>query len=139
MVKVDKVLHSAAETGYRKRREDMLKLAILVFAIGALGGLYMALHVLRGRLAPWAVSILHAALGATGLVLTALVVLGKTVEVEKIVPIALVILVVAALGGFYLALIHARKQIPARGVVFLHAGLAVVGFLALCGGVFQLI
>ena len=117
----------------------MLQIAILVFAIAALGGLYMALHVLRDRLAPWAVSLLHAALGATGLVLTALVVLGKSAEVEKIVPIALLILVVAALGGFYLASYHARKQVPPRTIVLAHAGLAVIGFLALLGGTFHLI
>jgi hypothetical protein len=45
----------------------MLKIAVLVFAIGALGGLYMATRVLAGRLAPWAVSLLHMALGASGL------------------------------------------------------------------------
>jgi hypothetical protein len=118
----------------------MLKIAVLVFAIGALGGLVMAMRVLRGQFAPWALSLLHAALGAAGLVLTALVVLGpKTEGVASIIPIALLILVVAALGGFYLASFHARKQLPAKGVVVTHAGLAVVGFLLLCGGVFGLI
>ena len=117
----------------------MLKIAILVFAIGAVGGLVMATRVLRGQLAPWSLSLLHAALGAAGLVLTALVVLGKSADVASIVPIALLILVIAALGGFFLASFHARKQLPPRAVVFIHAGLAVVGFLLLCGGVFQLI
>lgn len=117
----------------------MLKIAVLIFAIGAVGGLVMATRVLRNQLAPWALSLLHAALGATGLVLTAIVVLGKSEEVASIVPIALLILVVAALGGFFLASFHARRQLPSRGVVFTHAGLAVVGFLLLCGGVFHLI
>ena len=44
---------------------------------------------------------------------------------------ALGLLVVAALGGFYLASLPARKAIAPRGVVFLHAGLAVAGFLVL--------
>jgi hypothetical protein len=117
----------------------MLKLAVLIFAIGALGGLVMATRVLRGQLAPWALSLLHAALGATGLVLTAIVVLGKTEGTPSIVPVALLILVVAALGGFYLASIHARKTLPSRGVVFAHAGLAVIGFLCLVGGAFALV
>jgi len=47
----------------------MLKIAVLIFAIGALGGLFMATRVLRAQMAPWAISLLHAALGATGLVL----------------------------------------------------------------------
>ena len=117
----------------------MLKLAVLIFAIGAVGGLVMATRVLRNQLAPWALSLLHAALGATGLVLTAIVVLGKSQAVSSVVPIALLLLVVAALGGFFLASFHARRQLPTRGVVFTHAGVAVIGFLLLAGGVFHLI
>jgi hypothetical protein len=51
--------------GWKKGRKIMLKIAILVFAIGAVGGLILANSVLRGRFAPWALSLLHAALGAT--------------------------------------------------------------------------
>ena len=116
----------------------MLKIAVLIFAIGALGGLVMAMRVLRGQMAPWALSLLHAALGATGLVLTALVAFGGSGP-PQIVPIALIVLVIAALGGFYLASIHARQQLPPRAVVVIHAGVAVVGFLLLCGGAFALI
>lgn len=117
----------------------MLKIAVLIFAIGAVGGLILASSVLRGRLAPWALSLLHAALGATGLVLTGIVVLQGAEEGRGLVPIALLVLVVAALGGFFLASYHARKQIPSRGVVFTHAGAAVIGFLILAGSVFNLI
>ena len=117
----------------------MLKLAVLIFAIGAIGGLVMASRVLRGSFAPWALSLLHAALGATGLVLAAIVVLGKSAGVSSIVPVALLILIVAALGGFFLASFHARKQLPPREVVFIHAGVAVIGFLLLAGGAFSLL
>jgi hypothetical protein len=117
----------------------MLKIAILIFAIGALGGLVLASSVLRGKLAPWALSIIHMLLGATGLVLTALVVLGGSDTGKGIIPIALVILVVAALGGFYLASIHARKVVAPKGVVIIHAGVAVIGFLLLLGGAFHFI
>jgi len=117
----------------------MLKLAVLLFAVGALGGLVMAVRVLRGQLAPWALSLLHAALGAAGLVLTGLVVLRASADVASIVPIALLILVVAALAGFYLASIHLRNVPPPKGAVMAHAAIAVVGFLLLAGGVFSLI
>ena len=117
----------------------MLNIAILIFAIGAVGGLVLASHVLRGRLAPWALSLLHMALGATGLVLTALVVLGGSDAGKGIIPIALLILVLAALGGFYLASIHVRKVVAPKGVVFLHAGIAVTGFLLLVAGAFHFI
>ena len=117
----------------------MLKLAVLIFAIGAVGGLIMANSVLRGRLAPWALSLLHAALGATGLVLTAMVVLQGAEGGQGVVPLALAILVIAALGGFFLASYHARKVPGPKPVVLIHAGAAVVGFLLLCGGAFSLI
>lgn len=117
----------------------MLNIAVLVFVIGAVGGLVLANSVLRGRLAPWGLSLLHAALGAAGLVLTALVVLGGSAEVASIVSTALLILVVAALAGFFLASYHARKISPPRAAVVAHAGIAVVGFLLLAGGVFHFI
>ncbi len=41
---------------------------------------------------------------------------------------ALVVLVIAALGGLYLASLHRRQTLPPKGIVLLHAGLAVVGF-----------
>ena len=117
----------------------MLKIAVLIFAIGALGGLILASSVLRGKLAPWALSIIHMLLGATGLVLTALVVLGGSDAGKGMVPIALLILVVAALGGFYLASIHVKKEVASKGVVFTHAGIAVIGFLLLLAATFHLI
>ena len=117
----------------------MLKIAVLIFAIGALGGLILASSVLRGKLAPWALSIVHMLLGATGLVLTALVVLGGSDAGKGLVPIALLILVVAALEGFYLASIHVKNQVAKPGLVFTHATFAVVGFLLLLGATFHLI
>ena len=117
----------------------MLNIAILVFAIGALGGLYMATRVLGGRLAPWGLSLLHMALGATGLVLTAIVVLGGSDAGKGIIPIALLILVVAALAGFYLASIHVRNVVAPKGAVLAHATVAVIGFLLLLGGAFHFI
>src|SRR4249919_962955 len=107
--------------------------ALIVFAIAALGGLFLASHVLRGKFAPWAVSILHALLGATGLVLLLLQVMQGNAA-GRVVG-ALGLLVVAALGGFYLAALHGRKTLPPKGVVVLHAGLAVAGFLVLLSAV----
>jgi hypothetical protein len=115
----------------------MLQWAVLIFAIGALGGLVLASYVLRGRLAPWALSLLHAALGATGLVLTLLVVLGGD-DVPRNTPLALILLLVAALGGFFLASYHLRKVPGPRAVVLIHAGVAVIGFVLLAGGAFAL-
>src|SRR3546814_17113300 len=44
------------------RGEDgMLVYAVIAFAIAAVGGLILAASVLRGQLAPWALSLVHAA------------------------------------------------------------------------------
>ena len=108
--------------------------ALVVFAIAALGGLILASSVLRGKLAPWSLSILHALLGASGLLLLiAQVVQGS--PVGRVVG-ALGLLVVAALGGFYLAFLHAKQTLAPKSVVVLHAGLAVVGFLVLLSAAF---
>lgn len=107
----------------------MLTAAVLIFAVGALGGVVLALHVLRNKFAPWALSILHALLGATGLVLLALILFRGTAS--SLLTWSFGLFVVAALGGFYLASRHARKELPPKGVVVLHAVLAVCGFALL--------
>ncbi|MCK9537954.1 hypothetical protein [Dokdonella sp.] len=107
----------------------MLVYALVIFAIAALGGLILAAHVLRGRFAPWALSVLHALLGATGLILLIVMLLAGNGAQRLLVGFAL--LVLAALGGFFLASFHLRKQLPPKAVVIGHAGLAVAGFLTL--------
>lgn len=116
----------------------MLQWAVGVFAVGAIGGLVLASSVLRGRTAPWSLSLLHAALGATGLVLTALVLFGSGESAPSNVALALLLLVIAALGGFFLASYHLRKLTPPRTVVLIHAGVAVVGFVLLASAAFRL-
>lgn len=115
----------------------MLQWAVGFFAVGAIGGGMLASYVLRGRFAPWPLSLLHAALGATGLVLTALVVLGGG-QVPHNSGLALLLLLVAALGGFFLASYHLRKQHGPRAVVLVHASIAVIGFVLLLGAAFAL-
>ena len=114
----------------------MLKAALIVFAIAAMGGLFLASHVLRGRLAPWAVSVMHALLGATGLVLLIMGV-GQGGAPSRATA-ALAVLVLAALGGFYLASIHLKGRVAPKAVVFVHAGVAVAGFLVLLSAVLGL-
>ncbi|HEY7807069.1 MAG TPA: hypothetical protein VIC34_07710 [Croceibacterium sp.] len=116
----------------------MLQGAVIVFAIGALGGLGLASFVLRGQLAMWPLSILHALLGATGLVLTALVLFGGSGRVPAHTGLALLLLVIAALGGFFLASYHVRKVPGPKPVVLVHAAVAVIGVVLLAGGAFRL-
>ena len=105
----------------------MILYAVIAFAVAALGGVVLAAHVLRGKFAPWAISLLHAGLGALGLVLLIVaLVQGAT---SQPVLIGFVLLLIAALGGFFLASFHVRKRLPPKGIVVIHAGVAVIGFL----------
>jgi hypothetical protein len=113
----------------------MLDYALVVFAVGALGGVMLATYVLRGQLAPWLLSLLHAGLGAIGLLL--LIYAALTSGISHMALAALAILVIAALGGFYLASIHLRGKVAQKPVVFIHAAVAVVGFLTLLAVVFE--
>ena len=107
----------------------MLTYAIVLFTITAIGGLVLAAKVLKGNLAPWPISIIHALLGAAGLVILVIVALSDSSPVE--IKIALGLLVVAALGGFFLASEHLRQKVAAKSVVIIHALVAVAGFLTL--------
>lgn len=107
----------------------MLTAALLIFAIAAIGGLILAAHVLRNKFAPWALSVLHALLGATGLIL--LIVMLVQGSATQPILVAFILFLIAALGGFFLASFHLRKRLPPKGVVILHAALAIIGFLTL--------
>jgi hypothetical protein len=112
----------------------MLLAALVIFAVGALLGLTLAgVYVLQGKLAPWALSLAHAALGAIGLLVLLYAALKSSIPGTALA--ALVILAIAALGGFYLASIHLRGQVAEKPIVFIHAGVAVVGVLTLLGAV----
>jgi hypothetical protein len=104
----------------------MLSTAAIIFAVAALGGVVLAAHVLRARFAPWALSLLHAALGAAGIVLVLVAVLQGAAPSRA--TLALVLFVVAALGGFFLASFHYRQKLPPAAVVIVHALVAVAGF-----------
>lgn len=112
-------------------------LIIGVFAVAAVVGVTMALSVFQGKLPSVASAVIHGALAATGLVLLLVAVLahGATGPARW----ALGFLLLAALGGFALALgFHARKKNLPPGFVVGHASLAVIGFLLLLAGALHL-
>jgi hypothetical protein len=109
--------------------------AAILFALGALGGLYMAALSFQGRPLPTAVAVLHGLFGATGLVLLIVgVMMGLGAGTAKV---ALIILLVAALGGFYLLSFHIKKHKHPRAVIVIHALVAVIGFLTLLTAIWQ--
>lgn len=114
----------------------MITYAIIILAITAIGGLLMATKVLSGRQAPWFLSIVHALLGATGLIL--LVIAAVESDWSGRLSASLALLVIAALGGFYLASQHFRGNVSPKGIVLIHAGVAAIGFLSLLTVFFNL-
>lgn len=111
-------------------------LPLALFALAALAGLVMAVRVFGGSAPPWALSLAHAAFGAAGIVTLLLFVL---VSGSTLLYAALGLFVVAALGGFYLASFHLRGAAHPKGVVVLHAALAVAGFAILAAAAFNLL
>ena len=112
-------------------------ITLLIFAIAAVVGLTMALAVMQGRFPPVASAVIHGVLAASALVLliVAVLVQGATGAARW----ALGFFLVAALGGFVLALgYHARKRNLPAGFVIGHAALAVIGFLLLLAGALHL-
>ena len=107
----------------------MILYALSAFALAAAVGIYLASQVLQGRFPPWAASLTHGSLGAVGLLLLVFAVIGG--ERGTWLIAGLVTLALAALGGFYLASHHFRKQMAPHAVVFIHAAVAITGFCLL--------
>jgi len=107
----------------------MLKIAIILFLLAAVGGLIMALRIFKGRKPPAALAVIHGVVAATALVLVLLLVIGGGAHAALVY--GAVILVVAALGGFFLLTFHLRGAPHPKAVVVLHAVLAVVGVACL--------
>lgn len=107
----------------------MLGTAIVLFLLAAVGGIVMATQVFRGRTPPTAIAVAHGLLAATALGLLAWTWLQSTQE--TVVTIGLVVLLIAALGGFFLLSFHVRGRPHPKPVVVIHALAAVIGVGAL--------
>lgn len=108
----------------------MLTTAAILFALGALGGLFMATRHFQGRSWPLAVAVLHGLLGATGLVLLAWVVF-QGLSTGGYLMVSLVLFVVAALGGVVLFAGHLRGRPLSTPLIVVHAVVAVTAFVLL--------
>jgi len=115
---------------------ESLYLPLGLFAVAALVGLYNASRIFGGAMTPWLAGIVHALFAAGGLVVLALAYLNG--GMAQMAVIALGVLVLAALGGFFLGSYHLRKQVAPKPVVVIHALVAVVGFGLLAVAAFGL-
>ena len=112
----------------------MLLTALIVFLVTACGGLVLASFVLRGKLAPWAVSLLHALFGASGLLLLGTAILTAD-RIGTLPVVALCVFVVTACLGFYLASFHYGKRVALKRVVLTHTSFAITGAALLIAAV----
>ncbi len=107
----------------------MVRTAAVLLVITALGGLAMAGIRFGGDKQPPAwLAMLHGLLA--GAALTLLAYAFFTVGLPGTASLGLLLLVLAALGGVYLNLaFHWKQVLLPKGIVIVHALLAVVGFV----------
>ncbi len=104
----------------------MENVTAVLFAVAAIGGPFLAIRHVRGQSSlPAPVAVIHGLAAASGLVLLVLAVVANDLGRNAI--IALVVLVVAALAGFYLVSFHIRGERHPTPVVLTHAAVAVIG------------
>ena len=100
----------------------MLIAALIVFVIAAVLGLTVAASLFRKRETSKSVALAHGLVGATGLVLVILAVLRHP---DHRLSLALVLLVVAAIGGAVLFANDVRRKPGPLALVVIHALVAV--------------
>ena len=109
-----------------------MNIALVLFAVAAVGGVVLAVLRFKGRpYPPMGLALVHGAVAAAGLVALILAAQDQGASSAKR---ALVLFLVAALGGFGLFFHHLRKVALPIWLVVVHAVVAVVAFLILLFG-----
>ncbi|MRR17118.1 MAG: hypothetical protein EG826_11740 [Deltaproteobacteria bacterium] len=107
----------------------MMYLPVVLFAIAAVGGMALVTMKFSGKDLPWVLIIGHGLFAAAGLVaLIANVTQNPTVALANT---ALVLFLIAAVGGFVLFSFQVRKKALPNALILIHGGVAVVSFLLL--------
>lgn len=105
-----------------------MTIALVLFALAALGGIVMATLRFRGTpYPPMGLALVHGAAAAAGIV--ALVLATKTAP--PVAATALIVFLIAAAGGFVLFFRHLRKLALPIWLVVVHALVAVAAFVTL--------
>lgn len=104
--------------------------AIILFAVGAVFGLHILMHVLKNKPTPKASVALHGLLVAIALVMVIVAAAGGNSSGKLIT--SLVFFIAAALGGFVMAYFDfGKNQLPPKALALLHPVLAVIGLIIL--------
>lgn len=111
----------------------MLITALVLFAIAAIGGLILATFHFRKKDLPMPLALIHGLVAAIALILVLIAVVAG--NGSGLITTALVLFVIAALGGFVLFSNHLRGKALSSGLVGTHAIVAVGGFVLLLVGI----
>ncbi len=106
----------------------MIYLSVALFALAAVFGVTVLVKWLTKKNAPRAVVYSHGIAAALALVLLIVYALQNPAHFPKA---SLILFVLAALGGFYMFFNDLQKKAPKLPIAFIHALLAVAGFVAL--------
>jgi peptidoglycan/LPS O-acetylase OafA/YrhL len=106
-----------------------MAIVVVLFAIAALGGAVLAYWRLRDRPLSVPLAVLHGLFAVAGF--AALLVAALSAATSEPPWAAIGLFAVAAVGGAVLASFHVRGRSLPVPLMFLHAGVAVAGFLAL--------
>ena len=113
-----------------------MKAASLLLAITAIGGIAMAAMRLRKRNPPAWLAMVHGFISAAAV--TILAYAWYTVGLPGMASAALLLFILAALGGVVMNLNYHWKALPLPiGLMFGHAALAVIGFALLLIATFR--
>jgi hypothetical protein len=111
----------------------MLILSVILFAVAALGGLVLGVSGLRQRELPMWLSLIHGVVAAAGLITLILGVVQGNAGTLTI--LSLILFLIAALGGFVLFSYHLRRKPHPKGLIVIHALVAVIAFVFLLIGI----
>lgn len=102
---------------------------IVIIIISALFGLHILTHILQNKITPKVSVVIHGILNAIALVL---VIIGAVRIGGSLLTASMIVLIVAALGGFYLVSIDiGKKQIPPKTFAIVHPIIGVIGLILL--------
>lgn len=107
-----------------------MTLALILFILTALGGITLLALRLMDKQTPMALALLHGALGLAGLIVLAIQVLGGDAP-GRLPMAALVLFVLAALGGATVFYFHLKQLAIPLPLVLGHAAVAASGIICL--------
>ncbi len=106
----------------------MINFSIVLFAVSAVLGLSILVKWLTKKEASKGVIYSHGLVAAVALVL---LIVYAAQHPDDFPKVSIILFVIAALGGFYMFIRDLQKKASPLSVAFVHALLAIVGFVAL--------